>query len=276
MSGEPTSLPPDSGQQRCALRLEHWTVVASAADLARKATALADRYDALPDSDDARASGRRESVARLRAAAASAQHLITSLMGPLPSESLRREPAPSSVARRREPADMRDAVAARRDRTADARDLEASRRDRRARGVSADLDPGFADRFLSARDRDEAAGDRALAFDDRLAARGDRVQADGQMPTLAAELRTAPRSLFGRLGASRTFHQAQGMLMARSGMSAAEAFEALLLAAVQQDVSLPETAVQVVQERGPDRTPGQTHLLAGTSGGSAPGHDSPS
>jgi hypothetical protein len=248
MTAKPTALPPDGGQQQRPLGLEHWAVVASAADLARKSTALADRYDALPDSGDARASARRESVARLRAAAASAQVLITSLMGFLPCESLRREPAPSSVARGREPTDIRAAVAARRDRAAEARDLEASMRDRRARGVSADLDPGFADRFLSARDRDEAAGDRVLALEDRLDTRDETGQAGGRVPPPPAEVRAAAHSLSERLDAGRAFHQAQGMLMARSDMSAAAAFEALLLASVQQDVSLFETAGRVVQE----------------------------
>jgi hypothetical protein len=248
MTGEPTALPPDGGQQRRTLGLEHWAVVVSAADLACKATALADRYDAMPDNGDARASGRRESVARLRAAAASAQLLITSLMGFSPCASLRREPAPSSVARGREPADLRAAMAARRDRAAEARDLEASVRDRQARGVSTDLDPGFADRFLSARDRDEAAGDRALALEDRLAAWDDRGQAGGQVPSPPAEVRAARHGLSERLDRGRAFHQAQGMLMARSNMSAAEAFEALLLASVKQDVSLFETAGRVVQE----------------------------
>jgi len=248
MTGKLTAPPPDGGQQQRTLGLEHWAVVASAADLACKATALADRYDALPDSGDARASGRRESVARLRAAAASAQLLITSLMSFLPCASLGQELAPSSVAQGREPTDIRAAVAARRDRAAEARDLEASMRDRRARGVSADLDPGFADRFLSARDRDEAAGDRVLALEDRRATRDETGQAGGRVPSPPAEVSAAPHSLSERLDAGRAFHQAQGMLMTRSGMSAAGAFEALLLASVQQDVSLFETAGRVVRE----------------------------
>jgi AmiR/NasT family two-component response regulator len=61
-------------------------------------------------------------------------------------------------------------------------------------------------------------------------------------------VRAARHGLRERLDAGRAFHQAQGMLMARSGMSAAEAFEALLLASVNQDVSLFETAGRVVQE----------------------------
>jgi len=273
MTAVPTALPPDGGQQRRTLGLEHWAVVASAAPLACKATARADRYDALPDSGDVRASGRRESVARLRAAAASAQLLITSLMGFLPCASPRREPAPSSVARGRESTDIRAAVAARRDRAAEARDLEASMRDRRARGVSADLDPGFADRFLSARDRDEAAGDRVLALEDRLDTRDETGQAGGRVPPPPAEVRAAAHSLSERLDAGRAFHQAQGMLMTRSGMSAAGAFEALLLASVEQDVSLFETAGRVVQEGSwPDPRPEAP--ARGTSGGSAPRHHS--
>jgi hypothetical protein len=247
MTGGLTALPPDDNLDEQSLRHEHWVTVASAADLAHKATALADRYDALPDSGDARAARRRESLARLRAAAASAQLLIASLVGPLPSQSPRREPAQSSGAGQG-PADLRDAVAARRDLDAEGRDLKASERDQQARRVRDDLDPGFAHRFLAACDRDEAAGDRALAFDDRLAARDDRVRTEGQIPSLAAELRDAPRSLFERLDAGSTFHQAQGILMARSGMSAAEAFEALLLVSTKQGMSLPETAVRVAQE----------------------------
>jgi hypothetical protein len=266
MTGTPTFPADDTSGQRDLCR-EQWAAVASAADLARKATALADRYDALPDTGDAPASRRRESVARLRAAAASAQRLITSMLGALASESM--GPEPVSVARRSEPADLRDAVAARRDRAAEARDLEASVRDRQARGASADLDPGFADRFLSARDRDEAAGDRAVAFADRRAARDDRVQADGHVPSPPAEVGAGLHGLFERLDAGLTFHQAQGVLMARSGMSAAEAFEALLLTSEQQGVSLPETAARMVQD-GPEPDPVRTPLPAGTSRGPAP------
>jgi hypothetical protein len=40
MTGKPTALAPDGGQQQRTLGLEHWAVIASAADLARKATAL--------------------------------------------------------------------------------------------------------------------------------------------------------------------------------------------------------------------------------------------
>jgi hypothetical protein len=214
MTGGHISLPSVANQARRALPLEHWADVASAADLARKATALADRYDALPGTSGARASQRRESVARLRAAAASAQLYVHALTGPGPPES-------------------------------------------------------------GARDRDDAAGDRALAFEDRLAARGDRVQAEGQTPPPTSEVRAAPHRLFERLEAGRTFHQAQGILMARSGMSAAEAFEALHLASAQQGMSLPETAAQVVQEgSGPDAV--QTPLpLTEASRGSTPGPDSP-
>lgn len=57
--------------------------------------------------------------------------------------------------------------------------------------------------------------------------------------------------------------------MARSGMSAAEAFEALLLASTQQGVSLPETAVRVVQA-GPWPDAGRTPLPIAASRGSAP------
>ncbi|MDQ3503080.1 MAG: hypothetical protein M3486_05650 [Actinomycetota bacterium] len=235
MTGRPTAPPPDGGQQRRTLGLEHWAVVASAADLAHKATALADRYDALPDSGNARAPGRRESVARLRAAAASAQLLITSLLGFSPCASLPRAPAPSSVALGHEPTDIRAAVAARRDRAAEA---------------------------------------RVLAFEDRLATRDDRGQAGGRVPSPPAEVRAVPHSLSERLDAGRAFHQAQGMLMARSDMSAAAAFEALLLASVQQDVSLFETVGRVVQEGSwPDPRPDPP--ARGTSGGSAPRHDSP-
>lgn len=248
MTGWTSSSGHDDGQRWRFLRLEQWAVVASAADLARKATALADRYDFVPDTGDARAAARRDSVARLRAAAASAQRLITSLMGSLPPEITQREPAQVSAAGRSEAAGVRDAVAARRDRAAEARDLTASMRDRQARVASADGDAGFADRFLSACDRDEAAGDRAVALEDRLAARDDRVQADGYLPSPPGEVRAAPYDLSGRLAAGRTFHQAQGMLMARHGMSAAEAFQALLLASAQQGSSLPETAVRVAKE----------------------------
>lgn len=223
MTDERIALPPDSSQQRRTLRPEDWAAAASAADLARKATTLADRYDALPDSGDARSSRRRESVARLRAAAASAQRLITSLVVPLPPESTRRELAPSSAVRRSDPATLRDAVVAR---------------------------------------RDTAAED--------LAARDDRVQSEGQVPSAPAEVTAALHSLFERLDAGRTFHQAQGILMARSGMSAADAFDALLLASTQQGVPLPEMAARMLQS-GPEPDPVRTLAPASTSRGPAPG-----
>ncbi len=247
MTGGPSAQRPVGNRERPPLSLEQWLTVASAADLARKATTLADRYEALPDSGDARAARRCESVARLRASVASAQLFIASLVGPWPSQGRRQEPAPSSGSGQG-PADLRDTAAARRDLDADGRDLKASERDRQARRVSDDLDPQFADRFMAARDRDDAADDHAFAREDRLAARGDRLRAEEQLPSPAAEAGDAPGSLSERLEAGRTVHQAQGMLMARSGLSASEAFEALLLVSTQQGMSLPETAVRVVQD----------------------------
>jgi len=83
-----------------------------------------------------------------------------------------------------------------------------------------------------------------------------------------ASATTTISSLFERLDAGRTFDQAQGTLMARSGMSAAEAFEALLLAATQQGVSLPETAGGV--QAGPWADANRTPLPITSGRGSAP------
>ena len=166
-------------------------------DLVQKLTRLADRYAALPPPPQPlRGRERSASITLMRSAVASGSRLI--------------DAAPPAA---REPS--ADAPVA-----AELRDQRASTHGRPARVERGELDPGFADRFVSAVGRGAAADEKP----------GD------------------PRRLLEQLGARATFHQAQGLLMARTGMDASEAFDALLLDAQQRGTSMTEAAVRVVRE----------------------------
>jgi len=74
---------------------------------------------------------------------------------------------------------------------------------------------------------------------------------------------------------ARRCSAALGILMARSGVSAAEAFDALLLASTQQGVPLPEVAARMVQD-GPEPDPVRTpRLLAEPAAARRPGMTAP-
>lgn len=247
---------------------DHSALVARTRDLADKLTALADRYDALPPAPHpARERERVVNIALMRLAAASGSRLLGA--GAPPGQEQPERPL-AGAAWQAGSARARDVAAQLRDGAAELRDLRASLRDRRARATTSDLDPGFADRFLAATDRDAAAGDRADAIDDRAAARRDRQlsgsaaparepAAEGLVVDLSAVEQPAveqpvaaqppdPRHLLEQLSARATFHQAQGLLMAKSGMNASQAFEALLLDAQQRDTSMTEAAMRLVRE----------------------------
>ena len=61
---------------------QYWTTMARTADLVRKLTSLADRYDAMQDGDDVQAADRRRRVATMRTTAESGRRLIHSLAPP--------------------------------------------------------------------------------------------------------------------------------------------------------------------------------------------------
>lgn len=226
---------------------EYWQTLARTADLVRKLTALADRYEAAAEGGDERASERRASVALMRSAAESGRQLITSLAPPPPVLASVHE---ASSAERADGARARDVRASGRDAAADGRDVRAAGRDRASRGVASDGDDCFPGRFLAACDRDDAVGDRAAALADRRAAAADRAAAaSGPLVDLDQHARSYARVT--RLEEQEIIRQAQGVLMARAGISAAEAFEALLLAA--ENPSAPGAVVkQALEPAEPD------------------------
>jgi hypothetical protein len=220
----------------------HSEVLLATAGLVWRLKQLADRYDGLPIPEDQElARARQRNIALMRETAASGRRLLAGL-GPL-AEGQTEWPASAQPGGNDERARARDRQAAARDDRAEARDLRASLRDRDAEGD--DPDRGFASRFLAAGDRDDAAGDRAHAQADRDAARMERLQ---ELSWWAAHGPPVGGTLMDHLDATAAVHQAQGLLMARSGIAAAEAFEALLLASRQQGMPLGEFAAQAVQE----------------------------
>lgn len=214
----------DDGQK---LAEQYLATMARTADLVRKLTSLADRYDSAIQDGGARAEERRRIVALMRTTAESGRRLLRSAAPPaLPLEE---RPAPSAL-ERADRARSRDVQASRRDAAAQARDEHATERDARVRGVSRDEDVDWAGRFLAASDRDSAAGDRADALADRRAAQADRERT---APTRGLGLgdQASTHALVTRLAERAIVRQAQGILMERAGLSAGEAFESLLLAA---------------------------------------------
>lgn len=206
---------------------QYWAAMTRTADLVRKLSALADRYDASEEDGDPRAAGRRASAALMRTTAESGRRLLRSLAPPaFPSG----EQPPASALEQADRARCRDLRAAGRDVTAEVRDERASTRDRSARAVTGDDDLGFAARFLAACDRDDAAGDRAAALADRRAAQTDRGRGATGHPC-DRHREAGAYALLTLLEDRVVVRQAQGVLMARAGMTAGEAFEALLLAA---------------------------------------------
>jgi hypothetical protein len=143
---------------------------------------------------------------------------------------------------RDEQAEVRDHAAAQRRLTALARDVAAGRRDQRSRAPADDQDPGFADRYLSAKDRDDAAGDRADAHDDERAARTDREQAAHDREQSAGDRENWRIALESRT----VIGQAEGMLMNEYGIDADQAFALLSEQSQNHNVKLRDLAQSVV------------------------------
>lgn len=173
----------------------------------------------------------------------------------------------ATAQQRDDDADARDLEAAERRQRAADRDVQASARDRRARQAHDDADPGFANRFLSARDVDASAADRADALDDERAARQDRRRARedrehaaddrARAAAAAGQARVDAADLQGQLRDRAVVGQAQGLLMARLGIGPDEALA--LLRGASDGVDLGVVAWALVQ----DATPGSP---AGTGG----------
>ena len=230
----------DPGVERDVVE-QYWNTMARTADLVRKLTSLADRYDTTGHDDDPQAEDRRQRVALMRSTAESGRRLIRSAAPPaLPQ----REQPPRSPLELTDRALMRDVLARDRDAAAQARDERATARDIRVRGVAGDEDPDVAARFLAACDRDAAAGDRADALADRRAAQQDRGRT-APPPGLDSQARTY--ALITQLEECAVIRQAQGILMQRAGLTAGEAFEALLLAANEGPLTLEGVADHVVR-----------------------------
>lgn len=224
------------------LAAEHLATMARTADLVRKLTALADRYDAMHD-DDGRAAARACLTVRLRAAADAGRLLLRTSAPPVTPEA---GVPVVSVQERADRAASRDVQAAGRDAAAESRDVQARHRDERLRGLDDDADACFPGRFLAACGRDDAAGDRAEAFADRRAAAADRAAA--ARPTgLGVNAQAAGYALITRLEGRSFVREAQGVLMTRDGLSAGEAFETLMLSAALSSCSLEAAADQVLR-----------------------------
>jgi hypothetical protein len=212
------------------LAQDYWGTLARTADLVRKLTALADRYDALGEDAVGPNAQRRASVALMRSTAQAGRQLVRSLLLPSEGPSGRDALAGESAVGRADRARVRDLRAATRDATAEDRDERALARDTALRRVGMHRDGDEPGRFFAACDRDDAAGDRAHAQADRRAAACDR---DASLSEASTDAGAHARNLtlITKLGARAVVRQAQGVLMERDGLSAAEAFEALLLAA---------------------------------------------
>lgn len=223
------------------LAQQYWTTMARTADLVRKLTALADRYEAALEDGGRPEAGTRHRVALMRATADAGRQLIRSRA---PDAFPSAGQSAASPLERRDGAGSRDVRASGRDAAAQLRDERAAERDSRVRDITGDDDVDFSGRFLAACDRDDAAGDRADALADRRAAQRDRSH-DGPGSSTDEQARTY--ALVTRLEERAVVRQAQGILMHRAGLTAGEAFEALLLAATGP-MTLDSVAEHVVRE----------------------------
>ena len=192
---DPAAAVPGTAAER-ELAEQYWTTMAHTAELVRKLTSLADRYEAAIVDGSLRAAHSRVRVALMRSTADSGRRLIRALAPPVP---LLEEPAGASAAAR----------------TESAAEVRAPRPD-------------------------------ADALADRRAAKADRHLAAAP-PVLDLDSQARAYALVARLEERAVIRQAQGVLMARYGLTAAEAFEALLLAAGSA-TTLDGVAAQVVHQ----------------------------
>jgi hypothetical protein len=152
---------------------------------------------------------------------------------------------------------MLDELATGRDRLAIRRDVRASDRDRRVPTDTSGDDPGFADRFLSANDRDDAAGDRGESVVDRRRAAEERSKAaearrrsaaDREAARTAADDATATETrLRADLSEGSVLGQAQGRLMQRYNVPVEAAAEMLEQLAARQHLDVSEVAERIAR-----------------------------
>lgn len=202
--------------------VELWTRLAGTANLVCRLTTLADRYEAAIAAGDRQAEEGRPLVVLMRVAAEAGRKLLRSHA---PAASPVAEQPTATELQRSDRARSRDLEASARDAAAQVRDERATQRDVLVRAVLGDGDLDFAGRFLAACDRDSAAGDRADSLADRRASQRDR-EAHATTMNLTPQARAF--SLVTRLEERAIVRQAQGILMARAGLSADEALQALL------------------------------------------------
>lgn len=164
-------------------------------------------------------------------------------------------------------ADAREVAALRRRGRAGDRDVAASERDRCSRMAHDDGDPGFPHRFLSGRDVDASAGDRADALSDERSAHRDRQRSgeDRQRASDDREAATEAAQAAADEAAEEADHlregmdsrtvigQAQGLLMAKHGITADEAFDRLVTTSQGGDnLKVRDVAARLIQQQTED------------------------
>jgi hypothetical protein len=148
---------------------------------------------------------------------------------------------------------------------ADSRDQEAQRADitgsasgRRARDLTSDQDPGWADRLAAAGHRDDAAGARGDSREDRKAASDSRRRAAAHRERAAEErlaalevaemARRTIDQLRDGLDTRLIVAQAAGLLMSRHSLTYAAAFDMIATMSEQTKDTLHDVAARLVDE----------------------------
>jgi hypothetical protein len=157
-----------------------------------------------------------------------------------------------------------DAWARQRDLAALQRDGAASGRDIKVRALADDRDAGFANRWLSANDRDDSGGDRADSFDDRrrgaearqrAAAERDKASEDRDAATVQSDAQEQELEHLRRALNTRTaIGQAIGLLMGRYGLSSDAAFAMICRWSQETNVKVRDLATSILAEAQPGPT----------------------
>jgi hypothetical protein len=149
-----------------------------------------------------------------------------------------------------------DARADVRDQEAHVRDVTASARGRRARESAGDPDPGWADRFTAAGNRDDAVGDRGESRRDRKSAGASRRRAAAQRKRAAHEraaaieaaqvARATIEQLRSMLDTRIVIAQAAGLLMGRHALTYATAVHRLETLSQNTDTKMLDVAARLI------------------------------
>lgn len=115
---------------------------------------------------------------------------------------------------------------------------------------------------MSARDVDASAGDRADALSDERHARADRLRSRTARERAAADRKAARAAadhaqateadLRDALQTAGVIGRAEGLLMAKNGISAAEALDCLVRESQATNLTVGEVAQRVVREHSAD------------------------